>query len=471
MALSQQSAIELAKDVLIPIFQNEYERLEVIDKWARWQHDDPFTPRVHTQEYKFLMKASKTPWLSLVVTSVAQALFVEGYRRSDQLDNAGAWEIWQRNGMDARQIPCHRAALTYGAAYVRIVPGDPLPVMRPISPRRMITTWGEDPDEPVYALQVEPANDANRSRLLFIYDDEAVYYLTADSDYGGIKFIERRIHGFGVNPIVRLANMADLDDRAPGEVEPLISVASRINQTTFDRLVVQRFSSWKVRTISGMARPSDDEAANQAKLKLRVEDILIADDPDTKFGTLDATGMADFISARDADIRDLAAVSQTPPHHLLGQMANLSAEALAAAESSLMRRVDERKTTFGESWERALRLAALVSGDSEGAEDYSAQVRWRDAESRSLAQTADALGKLATMLSVPVEMLWEKIPGWTDQDVERAKKLLESGDGIGQLIAELNRQNAVDDQQALGGPDGETKPGGGSPGGSGKDKK
>ena len=82
-------------------------------------------------------------------------------------------------------------------------------------------------------------------------------------------------------------------------------------------------------------------------------------------------------------------------------------------------------------------LCARVAGDSAGARDMASQVRWRDTSGRSLAQAADALGKLADMLSVPVELLWEKIPGWTQQDVERAKELAADGGGLNQLLGQL----------------------------------
>jgi len=58
--------------------------------------------------------------------------------------------------------------------------------------------------------------------------------------------------------------------------------------------------------------------------------------------------------------------------------------------------------------------------------------------SRSLAQAADALGKMAQMLGVPVEMLWEQIPGWTEQDVERAKALAQQEGGMAALIQHLS---------------------------------
>jgi hypothetical protein len=62
--------------------------------------------------------------------------------------------------------------------------------------------------------------------------------------------------------------------------------------------------------------------------------------------------------------------------------------------------------------------------------------------SRSLAQAADALGKLAQMLGVPVEMLWEQIPGWTDQDVQRAKDLAKENGGMNALMNALTASTA-----------------------------
>jgi hypothetical protein len=226
-------------------------------------------------------------------------------------------------------------------------------------------------------------------------------------------------------------------------VEPFIPLAGRIDQTVFDRLVVQRFASWVVRTIAGMSPPEELPELEQPswmtnqKLRLRAEDILVADDADTKFGSLPATPLDGFIAAAKADIMALAAVSQTPAHELLGDMVNLSADALAMARASLTAKVEERKHSFGESWEQTLRLASWVMGETDAARDYSAQVRWKDTEIRSLAQAADALGKLAQMLGVPVEVLWEKIPGWTDQDVARAKALADQGGGMEALLREL----------------------------------
>ena len=448
MPLNQRDLKARISGQLWPAFEAERKRLDKIDKWLRWDHDSPHSPRQATREYKNLADRAQTPWGSLIVTSVAQALYVDGYRPDKATDNAEAWNWWQINGMDSRQIAIHRAALGYGLSYVTVLPGrdefgNKMPAMRGISPRRMITFYNEPEhdDWPAYAFQGTPAKvNGSMGWALKVYDDSSVYYLNADSAGNALEYIETREHNLGICPVVRYANQMDLEGRAPGEIEPFIPILARIDQTTFDRLVVQRFASWVVRTIAGMAKPDSDEEAAAKRIQLLVEDLLVAEDPDTKFGSLPATPLDGFINAAEADIRILAAASQTPAHEMLGQMANLSAEALAAARASLTAKVEERRYTFGESHERVLRTAAFVMGDTEAAQDRSAQVRWRDTEIRSLAQAADALGKLAQMLGVPVELLWEKIPGFTQQDVEAAKALVLEGDSIAKLTGLLDKQ-------------------------------
>ncbi len=447
--LDQSTALDMVRQELWPALTTERDRLNRIDKWARWEHDRPAVPRQATAEYRRLAESARTPWLRLVVNSRVQQLYIDGYRRKDATTEAPAWTAWQANRMDARQVPLHRATFTYGLAYETVLPGrspagQPMPVMRGVSPRRMIAMYeDEGADEwPVIALQADPAKvDGEKGWLLQLYDDEVVHRILTDSTVGRLTYVTHDVHGTGVCPVVRFTAQLDLEGRADGEVEPYIPIARRINQTTYDRLVVQRFASWVVRTISGMTEPEGTAEERAARrLELSIEDILIAEDPDTKFGSLPATSPDGYIAATEHEIHTLSATSQTPAHEMLGQMANLSAEALAAAEASLTRAITEAQYGLGESHEQSLRLAALGMGDTAGASDTEAQVRWRDMESRSLATAADALGKLAQMLNVPVELLWEKIPGWTQQDVETAKEMAAKGDAIGSLTDLLNRQ-------------------------------
>lgn len=253
--LNQSAATELVHDRLFPMWNAERTRLEDIDAWYRWDHKPLTLPRNASTEHKWLAELAKTPWLNLVVTTVAQAMFVDGYRSPENRDNAGPWETWQRNDFDTRQTAIHRAALAYGLAYVTVMPGQdatgPRSVLRGVSPRKMLAVY-QDPAEddwPMYALR----GDAQGSKwMLRLYDEEAVYFVSCGNDGTDFEFIESRIHDTGVCPVVRYTNQLDLDGRADGEVAPLIPLAQRINKTSYDRLLTQHFNSWKVRTIAGI---------------------------------------------------------------------------------------------------------------------------------------------------------------------------------------------------------------------------
>jgi hypothetical protein len=350
--------------------------------------------------------------------------------------------------MDRQQVALHRAALSYGLAYGVALPGTtltgaPMPSLRGVSPRDMVALY-DDPaaDEwPVVALQV---SRVGKGVFRIIVLDAASSYefrtpdLAAKPQPGAVSIAA---HDVGVCPVVRYRNRADLEGRIAGEIEPFIPLLGRIDQTTFDRLVVQRFAAWIVRTIAGMnletVATTTGESPLQAKMRLAVEDFLVAADKDTRFGSLPATPLDGFIKAHDSDLADLAAVSQTPAFELMGQMVNMSAEALAAAKASQTAKSDERKHEFGEDHEQLIRLGCHIAGDEAAASDFQAQVRWADTSIRSLAQAADALGKLTQMLGVPPEVLWPKIPGFTQQDVAEAKAKAAEGGATDQLLAAL----------------------------------
>ena len=457
------TAIEMAREHF-PEFLEQRNEAKIADDWIRGNNTKPVRPKDTTREYNELEDRAPTPWLGLVVTAVAQALYVEGHRPRKGREDSKVWKkLWQPNGMDGRQIAIHRGALGHGQAFVKHIEGknqltgEKALALRGFSAMRMAAFW-QDPvlDEyPYFTLEASPEIiRGNSGWRVIITDEEADYEMVTESADGREKytFVERRPHNAGVCPVVRFANNLDLEGNSLSDISPFIPLASRIDQDTFDRLIVQRFGAWKVRYIAGMAKPTSDEQARLQALALRIEDILVSPDAQTKFGTLDATPLDGFISARDSDIRDLAAVTQTPPHHLLGLSPNVSAEGLVEAQAGLMRKVDERKHLFGESWERCLRLGAHMLNMEEESRDFASQMLWKDTESRSLAQSADALGKLAQMLGVPFELLWERIPGWTSKDTEDAKRILD----------EQMKQEMLMQELALGANDA-TAAGGGQP--------
>ncbi|MFJ9408571.1 phage portal protein [Streptomyces sp. NPDC101393] len=435
-------------------------RMDRVDNYIRGVHDDPYMPKSATDEYKLLAKRAIANWMPLLVKTPAQVLSVTGYRRDGGADTTPEWDVWQQNRMDSRQTAIHRAALTYGVAYVAVTTDAFGTHMKGLSPRRVYASYADPASDalPLWVLMMDhlpSADDVKDVASGTLYTQTNVYQVTVTG--GGKKSVttlvssvphNMKLLGQPVCPVVRFAPDIDLEGRVTGVIEPMIPIQDRINQTTFDRLIVQTFGSFKVRTVTGMAPDLQrdpetgdvilDANGRPTPIPVRADAsrFMMTPNEDAKFGTLDETPLDGFLEAAKADVKQLAAVSQTPPHYLLGDMVNLSAEALAAAESALMRAVKEFQRPLGEAWELVL---ALVSESEGSVVDAGAQVLWDDFESRSFAQVVDALGKAAQMLSVPPRALWSRIPGVTDGDVADWADMAETDSSENRLATAMDK--------------------------------
>lgn len=437
MALSPRDAVTAARSILEGPAQAEKSRLNRIATAMRPRQDgyQVFIPPGSPPQLQMLAQKSQTNYLPLIVKNLRQTMIVEGYRPARSQDNASPWTAWQANRMDARQAGIHHDGLTYGYGYAKVLPGDPQPVITPVSPRRMTAMYADPTDDewPMMALEVE-------GRHLRLYDAEQVYYLGNEAPDGlpmELRYIEARGHGLGVCPIVRYRDRMLTDDSEQvGIIEPLIAIQQRIDETVFGLMVTQYFQAFIQRYVIGWT-PTDEAEA----LKARASEMWTFEDQDVKVGQFEQADLTRYLESKDSAVGDMATISQVPKQNLgQGAVANMSAEALAAMEAQKDREVREVETSFGESHEQLFRLVARASGDENAAADVEAQVRWKDATARSLAQTVDALGKMAQMLGVPVEALWERIPDVTDTDIAEWKALRASSDAFANLNALLSEQ-------------------------------
>lgn len=434
MVMRASAVIELANDLLIPEHQQIKRELDVIDGW--W-HTDPEKidlPNKTSQEHRELRALSEDRWLALVVTTVAQQLAVEGIRSTRKdFDVDAMWRPWLRNRMKSRQKAIHYSAIGYGYAYTVVKPGDTGAVIRGRSPREVYAIYADaSVDEyPMYYMDTRNG--------VTITDEEADYILA--NDHGRLVLTETRIHGVGVAPLVRYSNNIDLEARTPGEVEPYIPTAKRINKTTYDRMLTQHHNSWKIRTATGLDDPGTSEGREEQKLLLRQGDILTGGEH-VQFGSLPETSLDGFTAAKKDDVQTLASTSQTPSHALTGDIINLSADAITEARSMLDLKAGERKLAFGDSHAQTLRLSAHIEGRADDAADFSLDTQWADLESRSMNQAADALGKLSTMLGIPPELLWDRIPSVSADEAKMWKEFRKNNPTDQQLLASALRGQA-----------------------------
>lgn len=470
MAMSDNAIVGLAEELIQThrrTMQPQHHHGK-IRRYLRGEHDRPYMPEGAKAEYRAMARKSITNWLPLLSDTFAKALFVDGYRPAKTTDNARPWNYWQANGMDARQTVTHRGALEYGAAHVLVLPSDgAAPLIRPISPTRVLAFYeDEDDDWPAQALLFK-GRHIDGSLIYQVFEGGAIHTLVTAPDQGkgdflrpfglppsletgGVSLVGSEEHGLGIVPLVRFRERLDVESR--GIIWPAIRVQDQINDVVFATNMAIQYASHRQRWATGLAIPVDEQETlpdgspnpNFGRpveaFESAVDRLWVSDSPEARFGDFAQTEVSGHLTTYQNKVRTLAAISQVSPLVLLGDLVNLSADALASVQDTTTRKAAEYETIFGEAWEQTFRLAAFAAGDEEAALDTSAQVRWRDSEARSLASTVDALGKMAQMLMVPAEELWSRIPGVTDQDVERWKETAGRADGLGALVAELQRQ-------------------------------
>lgn len=391
-----------------------------------------------------LARKSQTNFLPLVLDVFSQTLKVDNYLSGDQTPQV--WEWWQRNKMDARQTGINRTALHYGVSYATVLPAmNPMATaqgayIRGVSPRQMTALYGErmewdpsidapvDDDWPIMALEVNGA-------MIRFYDETDVHFIGVKNvphsalgwrDYAylapaNFNYIEKRSHGVGVCPVVRFEdrNLLWGEQELRGIIEPLLSVQKRIDETTFEMMVAQYYSAFVQRYVLGWVPPDQATALKQA-----VSDVWYFKDENVKVGQFEASDLRGYLESAASAKRDLSALGQIPAQNLgIDGISNISEATLAGLEAGKDRKESEIKTSLGESYEQLLRTCAYIVGNEDEAQDFASEVKWQDMTARTFAQVVDGLGKLATMLNVPADILWEDIPGWTREKVDRAQRM------------------------------------------------
>lgn len=463
MALSSDDVLRLAGE-LDGIQKKERTQLDPLRLYVTGKQAMPVViPQDAPNEVREMARISRINLIKIVVEALVESLYVDNMRSVDI--DAGAddparkiWAVWQANRFDRGQSALYRSVFTYGYGYARAVPGtdqrtgEKRPVVRAVSPRRMTALYESDGDDwPTYTYE---CRRRGRQEIYELTDDEGlIYTLGRDEEGGRFGILGEPIDtGLGYNPTVRYMDAVDLDlDDEPvslavhatrgnetcvvaGQVAPLMTLQDQADVTTFGLRSAEWYGAFRQRYVKGWT------PANRAeKLRMGASQLWSFEDSpdDISLGEFSQTDLSGYIKSRSETARFVATLSQTPVHELIGELVNLSAEALAAAEAGRDRKLNNRETGMGESHEQ---LSQCI-GDYIGVEvpdDF--EMVWRDTSARAFAAVVDALGKLTQMLQIPPQMLWDRIPGFTRQDVERAKLLLAQGSSIDQLTGLLDRQ-------------------------------
>ncbi len=425
-------------------YATELNRLTVIDGWWRWKPQrlilkDP------SSEHRTLRDIGETPWLRMVVTTLAQTLYLDGVEFPDDIDNTKArrmWEPWNRSRMGARQIPLHQAAIAYGSAYTSVTLDDNgLARINCHSPMRALALYN-DPAADIYPQLFLSVVDLSDDTKTYEVWDAWNIWRFEQRDGTELRLVSTSQHcgvdgdGDPVCPVVRYGNQIDLQGRTPGEVEPYIPLAKRLNKDNYDRLLAQHYNSWKVKTATGIDLSElSDEDKEKKKIELKQDSMLFGGDG-VQFGTLPETNLDNIVNAKQSDVDELAAVSQTPAT-AFGKMVNVGDAGIEESRAGFYAKRNERRKTFGVSHLDTLRLCAAAEGRMDDARNMSLTAVWADTDTRTISQAVDAYGKAAQMLGVPKQCLWDRIPGITKTEADAWREYAQAHPDADALAARM----------------------------------
>lgn len=463
---------EVARYLLKLVKWNKEHKYDKIKAYVDGRHRKPFMPANASDELRELATRSINNYIPMVVATATQSLYVDSFRTADRAGALGdgnpLWELFQSSNCDGLQNSLYRGALMYGQAFGTVDPIDgKVSVVSPMTAEGLF----DDPLDvrPSAWLRIvrRPSRDGKNRGQAVLWLGNKRYDLAYRDEHKATIVIEDEVSfpRLDGTPVVRFATRLGIDGEVSGFVEDLFTVQDRMNQTIFDLMCVQAEGAHAARWATGMEPPVKsevvvDERTGERRDRVQVDengqpipisvkvgpgDIMWSGNEDTRFGTFQATQLDGYHNSIELAVKQFSTVAQLPPHFILGQIANLSAEALMAATETHKLKLAEVKNNYGESWEQLLRIGVGVLGNQRLADDAKVECVWRETNERSLSATADGLFKLSQGLGVPQRALWQMIPGMTQTMYDHFVAMAEAERGD-DVLRELT--------QALGGSDG-----------------
>ncbi len=359
-------------------------------------------------------------WPRTIVDSVQRRTSVEGFR----LGSGGAaddelWRLWQENDLDAWSHLAHVDALVHGRSFLMVWAGeDPATPSITVESSHQVTVEFE----PAPARRVRHALkqyvDGNTVFAVLMFRDRVLRFERRASTLGVAnlavpssltparwELVEVLPNPLGAVPVVPLVNRPRvLNFNGESELTDVIPMSDAVNKLATDLLVASEYSAMPRRWATGLQIPTGpDRERLQAEASAYWDQATKGKTwlagPDVQFGQFPEASLTSFTDAIKLLTAQIAAISGLPPHYLGINTDNpASADAIRSAEATLNERAREKMKSWGDSYERAMRLAVAVRDGIPLAQIpaglRSMETVWRDPETRTKAQDADAAVKL-----------------------------------------------------------------------------
>lgn len=437
-------------------------KLEERENYDRGAQKLPYAPDGVNAEYQDLREQSVANYFTIAKSAPVQRLRADSIRTGlgDDVDRQ-IWRALQANKFDSRQSMIYDSMMLHGRGIASCWPNlkdRDKPIIRPESLRLVhIEMDPDDPFTPLWAAKIYTVNEISEgaSKLVMptgsvtqqktvgiVYDGAGMtrFERGGYAGTGDWQYVTEGTHPMRRVPFALYDYTVDAMGQPWSAMDGLIPQQDAINTIRFNTLLAMQFSAFRQRIVTGFdprvldkdgnvlyklnedGTPAVDANGNAIPIlntpgRVGVDRLLAFPGGETKVFDLPESNLKNYIEVLESFLVQFFSTGQIPPQYLLSQMANLSGDALAGAESTLASLVKELQLSAGEGNESLAELAWYAAGNTqEFAVD--AETVWADAEARSFAQIIDAIVKLVST-GFPRRAAWEMIPGASTQKVQR----------------------------------------------------
>lgn len=437
--------------------------------YAEGYHPVPNGDPRYRKVLKDFQYKARTNYCGLVNTAPTERMHVRGFLFGDGGEvDPDATAIWQYNNMDLQAMRIHNRAAKFGLAYALVEEpdeGEKWPIITAEDPRQCIVF--HDPRRPTKALAglkmwVDAVDDTVRA-VLYLPDATYAFQGPAQSRidvcrdttdimqvlFGSVNRFQpagARPNPLGEVQLVEYVWRPDSADLPEAEADESVrDIQDRINHTVLDRLVISRNQAYRQRFVSGMAVARNKKGKKgDPPFDPGADTLWVAPNPDAKFGEFSTADIRQILEATRDDIINLAAITKTPPHYLMGTISNVSGDTLTQALDGLIEKTKERMQSIGWSHEALMKLCFKYINQADKAKDATATVRWADPATYTVAELADAGVKWQTA-GIPLELIMRKQNIWTEDEIKfAAEKQAEQ-----QALDQQQAQQQMDHQMAM----------------------
>jgi hypothetical protein len=388
-----------------------------------------------------------------VVDSVLNRLEIANVVAPDETANEIINDIWEQNDLEIDADEIHRKALVYGDCYAIVWPNENGEVaINYNSPLTTVIMYDEEnPRVKSYAAKMwEITNGDQKSLRLNLYYSDRIEKYTA---FGSIETVVPGT-GFTLMEVVEnpwgeipVFHFRTAKQYGRPEHQDAYGPQDAINKLIVTHMYTidyqgapQRYALANGGNDAEFEDFDDDsvERENLGSLKNGPGELWYLKGV-TKVGEFAPADYATFTEPVKDFVRSMASLTNTPLHYFEKTGNIPSGEALRTAEAPLLKKVDDRKISFGSAWRDLFRFILRVEG-----KDVDVQVRWKAAESiDSLAAWEVAVKKRVVGVSL------EQVLLEMGYDAEVARRIVAEREMDAQISQGMNTNNVMMQQGGM----------------------